>query len=108
MRLISLLLVATLVLGTGGTAAQAQSLKPSVAPSAAAPLPETRNAAPVVVAPEVSQRAESIDTSPAPAPSSSTSLFGMDSAAGVMIGVALMLVFILAIVAVSRNERTMA
>ena len=32
----------------------------------------------------------------------------MDSTAGVMIGVVLMLVFILAIVAVSKNERTVA
>lgn len=31
-------------------------------------------------------------------------VFGMDSTAGVMIGVVLMLVFVLAIVAVSRNE----
>lgn len=42
----------------------------------------------------------------APAPSSTWTVFGMDSTAGVMIGIVLMLVFILAIVAVSRNERT--
>jgi heme/copper-type cytochrome/quinol oxidase subunit 2 len=43
---------------------------------------------------------------PAPAPSATWTVFGMDSTAGVMIGIVLMLVFILAIVAVSRNERT--
>jgi hypothetical protein len=35
-------------------------------------------------------------------------VFGMDSTAGVMIGIVLMLVFILAIVAFSRNERSAA
>lgn len=33
-------------------------------------------------------------------------VFGIDSTAGVMIGLVLMLVFILAIVAVSRSDRT--
>lgn len=45
-------------------------------------------------------------TAPAQAPAATWTVFGMDSTAGVMIGLVLMLVFILAIVAVSRNERT--
>jgi hypothetical protein len=40
------------------------------------------------------------------APATTWSVFGMDSTAGVMIGLVLMLVFILAIVAVSRSDRT--
>lgn len=47
-----------------------------------------------------------IDPGAPAAPSGTWTVFGMDSTAGVMIGVVLMLVFILAIVAVSRNERT--
>lgn len=43
-----------------------------------------------------------IETATTPAPS--WTVFGLDSTAGVMIGIVLMLVFVLAIVAVSRNE----
>lgn len=41
-------------------------------------------------------------------PPATWTVFGMGSSAGVMIGLVLMLVFILSIVAVSRNERTIA
>jgi len=47
--------------------------------------------------------AQSADSAPIPA---TWTVFGMDSTSGLMIGIVLMLVFILAIVAVSRNERT--
>ena len=50
--------------------------------------------------------AQAIPDVPSPVPTATWSVFGMDSTAGVMIGLVLMLVFILAIVAVSRNDRT--
>ena len=40
------------------------------------------------------------------APATTWGVFGMESSAGVMIGLVMMLVFILAIVAVSRSDRT--
>ena len=45
---------------------------------------------------------------PRAVPAATWTVFGMDSSAGVMIGLVLMLVFILSIVAVSQNERTIA
>jgi hypothetical protein len=90
-RFFSFLLAMALLAGATGLAT-AQDASPAAGPSPAAQVQigETRTT----------------ETVPAPAPSTTWTVFGMDSTAGVMIGIVLMLVFILAIVAVSRNERT--
>ena len=101
----SLVLVVALFFGMNMAFAQETTVAPA---SPAAPRVEAQATTPAADRTDVSitDTERTVETSPAPAPSSTWTVFGMDSTAGVMIGIVLMLVFILAIVAVSRNERT--
>lgn len=125
-RFHTLVLSMALILGAGAATAQEASPIPPASPAVEQPAVEAAPVTPASpVAPQVSvtEKTEALpppvsgtrqvdvnvqEHSSEPAPTSSTNwtVFGMDSTSGVMIGIVLMMVFVLAIVAVSRDERT--